>query len=229
MTIKAVIFDLDGTIAGFNIDYISVRSDVRSFLVANGLPASVVSLNESIFEMLKKMEIYLKNNGKTGRKINQIREKSLEIAEKYELEAAKITSLLPGVMETLKTLKKMRLKLGLCTISSEKSANNILERFKIKALFDDVVTRERVSNVKPNPEHLAAVLRSLKVRPSQAVVVGDGISDMKCARELNVTAVGLPTGVSTPADLMNNGVDYLITSATELPELIEKLNGKKED
>ncbi|HDD69907.1 MAG TPA: hypothetical protein ENG19_02135, partial [Candidatus Bathyarchaeota archaeon] len=65
MVIKAVIFDLDGTLANFNIDYKAVRAEVRSFLVKVGLPASILSLNESVFEMLKKAKIFLKNNGKS--------------------------------------------------------------------------------------------------------------------------------------------------------------------
>ncbi|MEM3536494.1 MAG: HAD hydrolase-like protein, partial [Candidatus Bathyarchaeia archaeon] len=129
MAIKAVVFDLDGTLASFNIDYRAVRAEVRSLLLRAGLPASVLSPNESIFEMLKKTEIFMKNNGQTQKAFIEIRRKVLAIAEKYELEAAKATSLIPGVMETLQALKKMNLKLGLCTINSEKSTNYILKRF----------------------------------------------------------------------------------------------------
>lgn len=65
MVVKAVIFDLDGTIVAFNIDFKAVRAEVRSFLISIGLPASVLSLNESIFEMLKKTEIFMKNHDKS--------------------------------------------------------------------------------------------------------------------------------------------------------------------
>ena len=99
MVVKAVVFDLDGTIASFNIDYRAVRADVRSFLIKRGLPTSVLSINESIFEMLKKTEIFMKNNGKSEKTIMETRDKALAIAEKYELEAAKTTGLLPGVLE----------------------------------------------------------------------------------------------------------------------------------
>ena len=60
---------------------------------------------------------------------------ALAIAEKYEMEAAVITSLQPGAVETLKELKKMNLKIGLCTTSSETAANYILQRFKICRLL----------------------------------------------------------------------------------------------
>lgn len=222
MVVKAVVFDMDGTIAGFNLDYMTVRSDVRGFLLKKGLPASVLLSNESIFEMLKKVEIFLKNNGKSEKAVRKVREEALDIAEKYELEAAKTTGLLPGVVETLKVLKKMGLKLGLCTINSEKSTNYILKRFDITKFFDVIVPRNKVKYVKPNTEHLEVTLEALKVGPDETMLVGDGTRDMQCARELNVLAVGLSTGVSSQDDLMASGANYLITSITDLPTLIEE-------
>lgn len=224
MTIKAVVFDLDGTLASFNIDYKAIRADVRSFLMKKGLPASVLSINESIFEMLKKAEIFMKNNGQSEKAMIETRQKALAIAEKYELEAAKTTSLLSGVLETLKTLKKMNLKIGLCTINGEKSASYILKRFGIAEFFDAVTPRDKVKYVKPNTEHLEATLKALEVNPNEVMIVGDGASDMKCAKELKTIAVGLPTGVSSPKELINSGANYLITSITDLLTLIEYIN-----
>ena len=61
MPIEAVIFDLDGTLAHFNLDYKTLRADVRSHLIRAGVPTSVLNVNENIFEMLKKAEnIYKK-------------------------------------------------------------------------------------------------------------------------------------------------------------------------
>lgn len=222
--IKAVVFDLDGTLASFNVDYRVVRAEVRSFLVNKGLPASVLSINESIFEMLKKAEIFIKNNNKPEKAFTEIRKKALEIAEKYELEAAKTTSLLPGVLETLKSLKKMGLKLGLCTINSKKSTDYILKRFKIAGFFDAITPRDNVKYVKPNVEHLEATLKALEANSEETMVVGDGVSDMKCAREAKAIAVGLPTGVSSPKELISSGANYFVTSITDLPTLIEYIN-----
>jgi HAD superfamily hydrolase (TIGR01549 family) len=229
MKIKAVIFDLDGTLASFNIDYRAVRAEVRSFLIRAGIPASTLSVNESIFEMLKKAEIVMKNNGQSENAITQIRREALEIAEKYELEAAKYTSPFPGVTETLKALKEMGLKLGLCTINSERSAEYILKRFRIKEFFDAITPRDRVKNVKPNTEHLEATLKALGVKPQETIVVGDGAIDMKCARDLGAMAVGIPTGVSNPKELISSGANYMITSITDLPTLIGYLNKSIEE
>jgi HAD superfamily hydrolase (TIGR01549 family) len=221
MTTKAIIFDLDGTIAAFNLDYMTLRSEVRSFLIRTGVPASVLFVNESIFDMLNKTEIFLRNSGKSTRTIEKVRNDALAIAERHELEAAKTTSLLPSVVETLKILKEMGLKIGLCTVNSEKSTSYILKRFGIADFLDAVIPRNKVKHVKPSGEHLEAVLKALKVSSKEALVVGDATRDMQCARELKVMAVGLSTGISTQKELMNAGANYLITSIADLPSLIE--------
>ena len=228
MLIKAVIFDLDGTIADFNLDYKAVRAEVRGFLIKKGLPVSILSTNESIFEMLKKANIFLKNNNETAKTFEEIRDGVLSIAERHELEAAKDTSLLPGVTETLKTLRKANLKTALFTINSEKSTNYILKRFRIADFFDAVIPRNHVRYVKPNAEHLEAALKALTISSNEAIVVGDGSSDMRCARELKVIAVGLSSGFSSKEKLIASGANYVITSLGDLPILVEKINKTQE-
>jgi phosphoglycolate phosphatase len=224
LTIEAVIFDLDGTLAHFNLDFKALRSEVRSYLISMRVPISVLDVNESIFEMLKKAEIFVKNSSKSAEAFDELRTRALIIAEKYEMEAAASTSLLTGAVETLKELNKMNLKIGLCTTNSGKAANYILQRFKIEEFFKAVVPRDKVKYVKPNPEQFELALKTLSVRPKACLIVGDNKVDMQSATELKAIAVGLATGLSTTEQLMDNGANYIITSLTDLPVLIKKIN-----
>ena len=224
MTVKAVIFDLDGTIVAFNLDYKEMRAEVRGYLIKMGVPASVLSTNENIFEMLKKTKLFLTNTGRTAESAEKIRVEALSIAEKYELEAAAKTSLLPGAVETLKVLKKMGLKMALCTINSQKSTEQILTRFKIAEYFDATIPREKVNQVKPNSEHCSFALKALGVTAIETVVVGDSVNDVLAAREVKAVAVGLTTGVSNQEQLKRQGANFIITSITDLPLLVEQLN-----
>jgi HAD superfamily hydrolase (TIGR01549 family) len=228
MAIKAVIFDLDGTIAAFNLDYKTVRAEVRGYLLNMGTPASLITVNENIFDMLKKTELFMSNAGKPTEAFMEIRKEALRIAEKYEQEAAMHTSLLPGAVDTLKDLRKMGLKIALCTINSANSAEQILKRFKLTQYFDATIPRNQVTNYKPNPEHCNIALKALGVTSAETVVVGDSITDMQAAAEIKATAIGIPTGVSTQEQLTSQGANYIITSITDLPILIERIN-KTED
>jgi HAD superfamily hydrolase (TIGR01549 family) len=224
LPIEAVIFDLDGTLTNFNLDFKTLRAEVRSYLMRMGVPASVLNVNESIFEMLKKTEIFVKNNGKPAVTFVEVRIQVMAIAEKYEMEAASTTSLMPGANETLKELKRMNLKIGLCTASSERAANYILKRFKKVDYFQIVVARDRVKYVKPHTEQFEVALKGVGASPQTAIIVGDSIVDMQSAKELKVIAVGLPKGTSTMEQLTNSGANYIITSLVDLPTLIKKIN-----
>ena len=227
MQIKAVVFDLDGTITSFNLDYKVLRAEVRGHLLKMGVPASVLNVNETVFEMFKKTELFMKNSGKTDSARERIRKDVFGIAEKYELEAAASTNLLPGVIDTLKALKLSGLKIALCTLNSQKTTDYILTRFKLTEYFDTTVPRDSVISVKPHPEHLEKALNALSISATETMVIGDSVSDIKVAKELNTLAIGLTTGVSTQEQLAREGANYVITSITDLPILIECIN--KED
>ncbi len=225
MPVESVIFDLDGTLAHFNLDFKSLRGEVRSYLIRMSVPTSVISVNESIFEMLKKTRNFLKEqlvNPLTA--FDEVRSQALAIAEKYEMEAASTTNLQMGANEMLKELKRMKIKMGLCTTSSEKAANYILQHFKIKDFFQVIVPRNKVKDVKPSTEPFELALKTLSTLPKDTVIVGDSIVDMQSTKELKAIAVGFPTGVSTIEQLKHNGANYIITSLADLPVLIKEIN-----
>lgn len=224
--IKAVIFDLDGTIVDFNLDYKSVRAEAIQLLAKQGFPSSMFSTNESIFTMLKKAKTSMKNYDIGERDITRLKKAVLSVATRHELEAAHTTNLKPGVVETLKTLTGMTLKTAIFTVSGEQSTSYILNVFRLKRFFNTIITRESVSTVKPDPVHLEAALKALNVKPDEAIVVGDSQWDMRCAQGLNVIAVGIATGISSEKDLMCAGATYLISSLTDIPALIQQLNSQ---
>jgi len=223
VTIKAVILDIDGTLVNFTLDYKTSRAEVIQYLNKQGFPPSLFSIKENIFEMLKKAEIYMKNNGEE-KKTKIVKKGIFSIADRHEMEAANATDLIPGVLETLKTLKKSGLQMAVFTMNGKKSTDNIMRTFRLEHFFNAIITRESASAVKPDPVHLEAVLSALDLKPEEAIVVGDSASDMKCAHELNVTGVGITTGISSPKDLTYAGASYLISSFTEIPKLIQQLS-----
>jgi len=223
--IKAVIFDLDGTLKEFNLDTKACRTKIINLLTQLGFPRSLFSLNESAFDMLKKV----KKSPITEDRKNQftkIKDMVFSVVEEFELEAARTAKIFEDIPETLKALRDMKLKIALCTISSEKTTKYILKRFHLEQFFDAVITRESVFEVKPHPTHLEAALDALKVRSQEAVLVGDSVKDIECAVQLNVLAVGVTTGLSSLEELTCSGAHYIASSVTDIPILVEQLNRK---
>ena len=222
--IKAVIFDLDGTLVPFTLDVKACRIKVIRYLTEQGFPASLFSMNETAFDMLVKVKKYIKTTRIKKQKFAEIEKVVHSIVEGFELEAAQSTEMFSGVLETLKTLKDMNVKIALCTISGEKAAKRIIDRFGLEAFFDAVIMREDVPAVKPDPIHLEAVLAALKVGAQEAVSVGDSAKDIICASHLKVLAVGVTTGLSSMDALVHAGAHYIVSSVNELPCLITQLS-----
>ncbi len=226
MKVKAVIFDLDGTIVDFNLDYKASRAEIIQLLIEEGFPKSIFSTNDNLFDILSKAEIFLKNHRKE-KKVEKIKKSILSIAERYEMEAARTTSLIPGILEALKALKKMKLKLALFTVNGKNSVNHILRTFNLKRYLDAVITRDDVLMVKPNPVHLKTALNALEVEPKEAIVVGDSVWDMKSARALEVFAVGTTTGIASQHKLTNAGAHCIVSSPTDVITLVDQLNKRE--
>jgi len=224
--IKAVIFDLDGTLKEFNLDIKACRTKIISLLTQRGFSRSLFSLNESAFDMLKKVKKYLITEDGKKQEFAKIKDMIFSVVEDFELEAARTAKIFAGIPETLKALRDMKLEIALCTISSEKTTNYILKRFHLEQFFDAVITRESVFEVKPHPKHLEAALDALKVRSQEAVLVGDSVKDIECAIQLNVLAVGVTTGLSSIEELTCSGAHYIASSANDIPILLEQLNRK---
>jgi phosphoglycolate phosphatase len=222
--IKAVIFDLDGTLVPFTLDVKSCRTKVIQYLTEQGFPSSLFSMKETAFDMLVKVKSHMKTTGIKKQNFAEIKKMVHSIVESFELKAAQSTEMFPGVPETLKTLRDMNLKIALCTISGEKATKRILDRFGLEAFFDAVIMREDVPAVKPDPVHLEAVLEVLKVGAQEAVLVGDSVKDVICARRLDVVAVGVTTGLSSMDALVHAGAHYIASSVNEIPSLIMQLN-----
>jgi phosphoglycolate phosphatase len=227
--IRAVIFDLDGTLKEFNLDIKACRTKIINLLTQQGFSRSLFSLKETAFDMLVKMKKYLTAKGMEKQEFAKIKDMVFSVVEDFELEAARTAKMFAGIPETLKTLRDMKLKIALCTISSEKTTNYILKRFNLEQFFDAVITRDSVFEVKPHPTHLEAALNALKVKSQEAVLVGDSVKDIECAIQLNVLAVGVTTGLSSIEELTCSGAHYIASSANEIPILIQQLNRKSVD
>jgi len=221
-----VVFDVDGTLVKFTIDFKTVRTEVINALVKKGIPRPVFSINESVFKTVEKAEVYMRNNGWEEKKIYEVKAAAFSIINKHEILAASKTNLLPGVIDVLKSIREMGLKMALFTLTGEAAVNRILQRFDLKDYFKVVVPRERAPILKPHPAHLKEVIRELNVRENEVLVVGDSIYDVKCGKALGCIVVGVASGISTPRKLREAGADYVLNSITELIPIIRGIKSE---
>ncbi len=176
--LKAILFDLDGTLLdSFVPHYRAFRATLARF----GIPLSLKRF----------VAIYTPDWRDTYRAMGLRRESWDEASLYWRAYVRKHPPrLLPGAAKTLQRLKKSY-RLGVVTGGSKKRVMNDLRRTRIRRFFDIVVCADDVVHRKPSPQGLRIALRALRVKPSQALYVGDTQADYEMARKARVAFVGI--------------------------------------
>jgi HAD superfamily hydrolase (TIGR01509 family) len=162
MSIKAVIFDLDGTITKPYFDFDAIREEIG--LDRNSGP---------ILESMEKM---------TPRE----RQKAEEILNYHEQKAVAQSELNAGAKQTLSALRAAGIYIGILTRNRRDNAFAIADKHGLK--FDAVVGRED-GPVKPDAFGVRHLCRAFDVRPEETLLVGDYLFDLLCARAAGAVAV----------------------------------------
>jgi len=182
MTLKTIIFDLDGTLINSAIPFKKMKTRIIKHLEDIGVTSGLLNEDMLNFEITRKAIDDLKSKGFSQKYIKKVLDEVSNIMNEVALESSDGASLIPGVPETLKTLKNQGLKLGLMTRSCRKYAEKVLEKFDLRKYFDAIIARDDVEYPKPDPSHAIRLLELLNVHAEEAMFVGDHWSDAECAK-----------------------------------------------
>lgn len=176
---RAVIFDLDGTLIDASAD---LTAKLNRVLAAEGLaPLTLAQVCDMIGDGAPKL--VERGFAARGRAMEP---RHLEaFMALYPQDPAPNTRIYEGILQVLETLRAQGRKLGLCTNKPEIATHAVLDELALMPFFDAVVAGDSTPYRKPDPRHLAATLAALEV--TDAIMIGDHVNDMKAA-----TALGLP-------------------------------------
>jgi HAD superfamily hydrolase (TIGR01549 family) len=192
MKIKAVIFDLDGTITRPFFDFDAIRKEMG--FASNAGP---------ILELMKKMTV-------------EQRVAAERILIYHEDKAVEKSKLNPGAKKTLNALRKMGLPIGILTRNKRSNADAVAKKHGLK--FDAVVGREE-GPVKPDAFGVNYLCKRFKIKPQEAIVVGDYLFDLLCARAAGAVPVLLKN--QEKADEFAKHADFVIEKIDDLLKIIE--------
>jgi phosphoglycolate phosphatase-like HAD superfamily hydrolase len=92
--------------------------------------------------------------------------------------------------------------------------------------FDVIVTGDDVQSSKPSQDLLDSALGRAGLDPDDVLVVGDSVWDMEAARRVGAPAVGVATGGTSAAELLEAGAELTFP---DLPALLDALQAARAD
>ena len=197
MSIKAVIFDLDGTITEPFLDFAAIRKEM-------GLDEN----SEPILEAMEKM-------------LPSQRAKAEQILNHHEKRAIEESRLNQGAKETLNTLKDSGIQIGILTRNTKSNALAVAQKHNFE--FDDIVDRDD-GPVKPDAFGVLELCRRFKVQPCETLVVGDYLFDILSAKSAGAFAVLLAN--HHKADEFAKVADFSVERIDQILQIIKQKNGQ---
>lgn len=174
---KAVIFDLDGTLVDSAAD---LQAAANRLMRQNDLAeldrATVTTfIGNGIARLVERC--FQRNGVVPGDLPSQI----ARFTQYYAEEEHRRTRFMPGAEAALRRLAAQGLALGLCTNKDTGPTLAILRRLRAEGLFTAVVGGDSGLAKKPDPAPLLACISACGARPEEALYVGDSETDAQTA------------------------------------------------
>ena len=213
---KAVIFDLDGTLIN---SLENIASCMNSSLHEAGFATHEVEkfkffIGEGSYKLAKNALPNQTNEDD----IQKVYTRFIEI---YEDNIYENTQTYEGIYELLKKLKNTNLKLGILSNKPHKFTEQFGIRFFKNCGFHEIHGQK--NNVPPKPDAQAAlnIAQKFNLKPEEIFYVGDSSTDMKTANNANMKSIGVLWGFRPKEELIEHGANYLAKDCEELWDIID--------
>lgn len=105
-----------------------------------------------------------------------------------------LTTLYPGILDTLASLQQLGIKLALVTNKPEAFLPDLLAEMQMADFFQWIVGGDTFAQKKPDPTGLLWVMQQAGVTAEQCLFVGDSRNDVQAAKAANVACVAVTYG-----------------------------------
>lgn len=129
-----------------------------------------------------------------------------------------------GIENVLAELKKMGYRLIVATSKPQVFAEEILRHFNLAQYFDCVSGATLDSSRVEKSDIITYALKSFKVLPQSAIMVGDRKHDIIGARKNLLKSIGVLYGYGDEAELKSAGADFIASSPQDILNVICSLS-----
>ena len=216
MILKAVIFDLDGTLIDSTAE---IHYIFNELLHLNGLPKRdrqffKTNIGNGVEDLLSKSlpEDY---NGDFSSLLVQVK-------EIYAENLNKRSTVFDGMFDVLELLKTNQVDIGIITNKMHHLAVRCVDKF-FQGYQIKTIGAEHIHPRKPNPESALVMASDFGHLTSEMLFIGDSSVDIKTARNAGMIPIGVLWGNGTRSQLKNAGADILFETTKDLKKYIRRL------
>ncbi|MDB4866675.1 MAG: ppaX [Cohnella sp.] len=205
--VKAVLFDLDGTIVDTN------ELIIQSFLHAlkGAVPEDfgrehiIPSMGEPLTDQLQQF---------SG--LEDVTAITHAYREYNYLKHDEMVALFPGVAEVLPILRQHGIQLGVVTTKMRPTTERALKMFGLIEQMGTIITLDEVEHAKPHPEPVQKAMQALGAHPDHTIMVGDSTVDIESARRAGAIPVGVAWSLKGEHVLRTAGAVHILHNMEQL-------------
>jgi beta-phosphoglucomutase-like phosphatase (HAD superfamily) len=239
--IKAIVFDLDGTLVQTEILKAHSYGRAIEILTAGSVKEREVLFNFKSLVGLSRNEVVDNLIDKFSAKINttllaehtSANTHLMGLRQELYDEMTSDPLLLPKFscrfnLSLLRWARKNNFKTGLATMSYAKQVSKVLKILKVQDLFDHIITREGVSRGKPDPEIYLKMIRLLGINEKETLIIEDSVTGIQAAMNAGITVFAVTNSLTrekvNSSGLLNS--NFIINDVKELQNrVLAYING----
>ena len=213
---KAVIFDLDGTLLD-TID--DIADSMNVVLEKYGLPTQ--NVKDYKYFVGDGAEVLAERCAPNAHIANvSISQLADEYKAIYSTKQADKTVPYESIPELLSALAERGIKLAVLTNKSHTAALEVMAQFFPAIHFDTIIGVRPGHPTKPNPAGVHEIMNILNLPPEEVLYVGDTGTDMQTAVAAGLKAVGVLWGFRDGKELLDHGADIIVSHPLEILDYI---------
>ena len=206
---SVVIFDLDGTLCDTQKDVFHI---FREALITKGFPPAAderIRIGPPLEEMFAEI---------IGKRADEpiVTELTNEFRKRYDVSDYPNSHLYPGAEQLLQKFKARSVYLAIATYKRVPPTLHLLEVKGILPMFDLTLSIDTDGRNWTKAEMLERILAEANQPASQAVFLGDTVSDIRAAKAKGVTSVAAVYGYGKPYELHNESPNFYCESLLNL-------------
>lgn len=226
MSIRLIIFDLDGTLIDSSVD---ITNALNYAIAPYGLKHlstedTIKMVGEGVTRLIERLlASVMVPAGASGmpQGLSEIKaDVTSRFLEYYTEHILDNTREYPGVKETLEKLDNY--KKAVISNKRESLSRMVLDGLGLSRFFDIIVGSDTTPEKKPSPLPILKVLSDLNIRSADAVMIGDSNLDIDAGQAAGVTTVAVTYGYR-PIEVISHA-DHIIDRIIDLIPLLEKIN-----